>query len=785
MGFWDYLYDSGQFLWDYAQYLPLLVVLVLVPLLVTGHLGRNYGVPLLFWHERPYPRFMAGAAVTLLFVHQFFSGYLLDWAPRYQASQHFQPPAAATSVRPLGLEGFEYAYLPVLTLTLLAVFALLGALGWLRRRRDAAQQATGPAHRGLVLWFGLGVLSALLLTAGLLVLVNLFLKSDAADYAKEWMGRLAEALDHPAKSRWDQEPTGEAELHVVGLIVLGLLIVCWFAYLLDRRGRYVTPVMSLCTLLAALTAVYGSVVFWAYGSRALGFYAPLTTLVVVLLLVLWLVGGVSRYKDRFDHVGDYARPKRLESYEPDRQAARSGEPAGAMLRQQRRDDEGVGNEEYRQEPLTGRPLVVLCVSGGATRAAVWVAAVLRELNDKIPGFSHHVRLITGASGGMVGAAYHVAALQRPPGWPALSGGPCTFDIGRARWGEDSNEPTEERMLQRLADDNLSPLVHRLIFNDLPGMFVPWPLRTDRGHALENAWKDTLAGGWERLAGKRFAWARWPALDIPLRDFWAGEQEGWRPSLVFSPMIVEDGRRLLISNLDLSWLTTNCWQALRPGGTGGASRSAVQFFDLFPDSALRLGTAVRMSAAYPYVSPAAVLPTDPRRRVVDAGYYDNYGVNLAARWLYHQRPWLAQHRRRVLLVHIRDGLLEKDLHDLSRPPDRSWLLTRGLEELLSPLDAVLAARSAVMSFRNDEQLEVLSDAMKLALGPDGFTTVLFENPREISMSWYLPAQERQELCDAVRSASSIQQRMELVVQWWQGTAAKPAPGPAVPGVRSGP
>src|SRR5262249_9064492 len=156
--------------------------------------------------------------------------------------------------------------------------------------------------------------------------------------------------------------------------------------------------------------------------------------------------------------------------------------------------------------------------------------------------------------------------------------------------------------------------HRLIFNDLPGMFFPWSVRTDRGHALENAWKETLADGPDTPEGKR-----WPALDVPFCALRDGEQEGWLPSLVFSPMIVESGRRLLISNLTLDWLATNHWDALRPEDGRGTSHSAVQFFDLFPHSALRLGTAVRMSAAYPYVSPAAVLPTDPRWRVVDAGY----------------------------------------------------------------------------------------------------------------------------------------------------------------------
>jgi predicted acylesterase/phospholipase RssA len=69
--------------------------------------------------------------------------------------------------------------------------------------------------------------------------------------------------------------------------------------------------------------------------------------------------------------------------------------------------------------------------------------------------------------------------------------------------------------------------------------------------------------------------------------------------------------------------------IEPDGT--YSVSAVEFYRLFPEATqFKLSTAVRMSASFPFVSPSTALPTNPPRRVVDAGYYDNYGVNLAAR-----------------------------------------------------------------------------------------------------------------------------------------------------------
>ena len=146
-------------------------------------------------------------------------------------------------------------------------------------------------------------------------------------------------------------------------------------------------------------------------------------------------------------------------------------------------------------------------------------------------------------------------------------------------------------------------------------------------------------------------------------------------MVYTPMMVEDGRRMLVSNLDLAFATRNVGGLLiepssrkieRPAYQGEDldlsihdeddvfSLSAVEFFRLFPEAHdFRVTTAVRMSASFPWVSPAISLPTLPPRRVVDAGYYDNYGVNLAALWLSKMRSWLEANTSGVVVIQIRD------------------------------------------------------------------------------------------------------------------------------------
>ena len=306
---------------------------------------------------------------------------------------------------------------------------------------------------------------------------------------------------------------------------------------------------------------------------------------------------------------------------------------------------------------------------------------------------------------------------------------------------------------------LSPVVQRLILSDLPALTVPIAGYRDRGRALEEAFQEVTGG----------------VLAAPLRSLAAGEKAGWRPSLVFSPMLVEDGRRLLISNLNLASLT-------EARGRGLAARddllsvSSLEFFKLFPDCAdFRLSTAARMSASFPYVSPGVALPTEPSRRVVDAGYYDNYGVDLATSWLDDQSAWLVNNTSGVVLIQIRDDWGERMERSVAERGERT-LWGTGLTWLTTPLEGVLAARQAVMSFRNDGQIEVLSQRFEQLAGPDFFTTVTFGLPEEISLSWYLTADERRRILSAFdepedddplkefRLANRL--RLEQLLRWLQ-------------------
>ncbi|MEL6715368.1 MAG: patatin-like phospholipase family protein, partial [Planctomycetota bacterium] len=404
-------------------------------------------------------------------------------------------------------------------------------------------------------------------------------------------------------------------MHYWAAIDLALLVALFFF------GRHIAPAAaSICDLIAIAVSVYGFLSWFAEAIRnraitSKGIRAPkladdgrLTTLwvppggVVVagLALVALFVGGRDAYPYRIESLGRLYEGTGEDGVVDIQEALERKRPGGAI---------SAADWSERWTGDERGSIVVVCASGGGIAAAGWTVAVLEALEAQVDGFEDHVALITGASGGILGAAAWVATLE----------------------GRGQPTPPDLDLYEGITADALTGVARTLVHRDLwLALFAPGHVENDRGCVLEKAWKDAGIG-----------------LDATMGDLREFESAGG-PSLVFSPMLVEDGRRLLISNLDLSALT-------RSGsvGAGPASVSALEFDHLFPGelAKLPLRTAARMSATFPVVSPAASLPTSPRRRVVDAGYYDNFGVDLAIRWLEHALTEAdpARPRPRVLVL----------------------------------------------------------------------------------------------------------------------------------------
>jgi hypothetical protein len=542
--------------------------------------------------------------------------------------------------------------------------------------------AAGFVRRQPVRWHGLGTLVAPL--AALVVLFALRRSGIAlAELLPMCIRERTERVVRRGKHRvlWARGRSldeGAHAMQAASMAVLGVMYV--FACLFPR---VVPAAVAVALALMLVTGIWGFLAFWMHRYRLLG--------VVVLVLLVFVSG---RTRD--------APPTGVTSAE----LSCGGGFVSPLL-----DDRKV-LEQWKASLAEARPpLVVVATSGGASRAAVWTISVLAQLERRIPRFMRHVRIITGASGGMVGAAHYVSALSPEGLSPSL-------DVVRGG----------------AAADSLTPVARALL---LPG--------SDRGEALDTAWENNTRG----------------RLEQPFFALRQGEWEGWRPSLIFAPMMVEDGRRLIISNLELGRLATTASPLLRC--SGGAlcpdSISAVQLFAC-PGQGLdrlKLSTVARMNATFPWVTSAALLPSRPPRRVVDAGYYDNYGVDIASLWIRKNADWLEANTAGVLLVQIRDAQSEAKRWDVNTP-DGSGYFHQWVSSLTTPLEGFLRAREASMSFRNDDEVSLLAASPKLQ---QFFATTLFELDGPAPLSWYLSDADVRAITSEPPAAP-----FELVESWWK-------------------
>jgi hypothetical protein len=842
-----------------GQRLLLVGPILLILLIAAGRLGGYFGVPELFWHQDPLKQALGGLAVALLFAEICLVSFLLDapkpWLKELpeDAPDNWhrgvsrvidgvlrvlipQPRGADVDVRQWRqLRWYlSVTWLPLLVpLKVLALWRpserwsllvglaagvlVIGAVVWAfqhlnaghinERLQELARKLPRPAVTGSILggvFVGLMTLAWLLPGTRVVVIFALGLWVMAA-------GGYCAAVrfeDVEPEQRWVHGLAatvfGLVFLTYEALFIVVLAVPLWSALVLP-------PAVAMCLLLTVMVAGHGYLKFH-FG----GWYTVLAFAVLALAVaiggftshrhqlrgldydeadLLDLEGSdfqmeaaeandpkllarlTSSYRRLFQRFGDQRKlvgPKLVVKEEPaqppdkfaDVKAARE---AQQVLRKAMRDLERTRLDNWAAAATQGKggkpKLVLISVTGGANRSGLWTAATLTRLERDLAAqgidFPAHVRVITGASGGMVGASYYVATLRGPGGH-----------------GFQSDDEANA-FVRKAGQDALTPVSHRFLFFDLPGVFVPGGTSSDRGLALEQAWAKYLD----------------ESLESTFEQLAPGEAAGWRPSLVLSPMQVEDGRRVLFSNLYLGPLIETSGAFLTEEEIVGAdakeakggkdrpkakftdrprySVTGLEFFQMFPQAwgKLPLATAVRLNASFPFVSPTGAIPTKPPRHLVDAGYYDNYGVNLAAWWLYHNYGWIQENTSGVVLIQIRDAVSERTrLTPLEKPgtpaaPQKVWGLAQALESITGPAVGASNALQSTMSFRNDELLQVLDDWFN---NPDAsdvpFTTVVFEFPGEIAMSWYLSDAEIERTLQPFESGSPNERALLRLRAW---------------------
>ena len=551
----------------------------------------------------------------------------------------------------------------------------------------------------------------------------------------------------------------------VELLVVGLPTAAIFVGILTWPR--LVPAISIFALFGVLALVYFSVAI-SHGTLRI------VLLAVVAFVAVWANWSDAKFRFRVPGVADaqgkdyYAASALL----PLGSSARSGQPLS-----------GVAPAAALRAWLTSRPanrptpkLVIVTTSGGAYRAAFWTALVLDELQERAPELLDDLRLFTGASGGMVGAAYFVAlrargracrvehALLHDSYVGQLADETGAFATERQPvCAKDSNPcacgmPDAKRdNWSYIAGDTLSPVAQRLIQYDLWRLVVPGQAHNDRGRVLERQWR-TL----DRFDDRNPAGDSQDPRVFDFATLSAASGAGRAPSIIFSPTVLGTGLPLWISDLAVSDLLQN-----------GKFR-ANDFFAEFNGArkGFRLSTATRLNASFPYASPGAALPTWGADRVGDAGYFDNYGGFAVAAYLSNAeiREWVSKNVSGIIILRL---FAFDTTRDDSSQPVRPSLTGRVKAAIWTALDAVTGPLAGAASTRKSAMLERNTQELRLvrALYAASHPNLSFDvfdlaarlpKDETVSLSWYITPSEIERMR---KSMNDLKATFEKIKKCW--------------------
>ncbi|MBL4862412.1 MAG: patatin-like phospholipase family protein, partial [Crocinitomicaceae bacterium] len=361
-------------------------------------------------------------------------------------------------------------------------------------------------------------------------------------------------------------------------------------------------------------------------------------------------------------------------------------------------------------------MVLLNTSGGGSRSALWTVTVMQKIDKILSGkVSRHTQLITGASGGMIGAAYYRELLLR----------------------KNLNEISDiytTKYRDKISMDMLNKLTFMGSTNDILIRYQKLKINgfkytKDRGYAFEEQLHKNTGG----------------ILDHDLGYYKPYEQQGIIPTMIFTPTIINDGRRLFISAQSMNFITSHNGSSINMPN----SNENIDYHSLLDNqktNEIRFSSVLRASATFPFVMPMITLPTKPETQLMDAGIRDNYGGKTIMEFLFAVKDWIEENTSGVIILQVRDT---KKIMD-----DESHSQVSFLDKITLPFGNMYKNFPRVQDFNQDELMNIGVLSFEFPVNIVSFN--LLENKRNrISLSWHLTSQEKRKIHKAFNSPGNQQ------------------------------
>lgn len=385
----------------------------------------------------------------------------------------------------------------------------------------------------------------------------------------------------------------------------------------------------------------------------------------------------------------------------------------------------LNNWENKFSSKTKPPIVFINVSGGGSRSATWCMDVLQYADSLLNGqLMKHTILMTGASGGMIAAAYY-----RELYLEKLKGKPIRLK--------------DQKYVNNVSKDLLNAVLSSFAVNDFFTPFRNFKLDgniypKDRGYAFEQQLNINLNN----------------VLNKELGDYKEPEQKALIPMMILSPTITADGRKLLISPQRMSYLTYPVYENMsRPVRDIDGIDFTTYFSKQHPMNLL-FTTAIRMNATFPYVLPNVFLPTEPIVEVMDAGLRDNYGKETSLRFMHVFRKWINNNTSAVILIQIR-----------GKKKNQTEIIDKHkgfVDRLMEPMFTMEHNWSSFQDFEQNDLVAYAAHFIKIPFHRIIFQYVPRKKNKAAALNWHLTEQEKIDIADALNKKSNQKAFQELKV-----------------------
>jgi len=490
-------------------------------------------------------------------------------------------------------------------------------------------------------------------------------------------------------------------------VLMAFIFMIFVASFLDNPVFQVPAAASILILFAVMVAVLGAL---SYFLRSWSFLFIL--FIFTVLNVLYKYDIIDPRNKAYGL--DYSNATRPEYTLQNLESLNSEE----KIETDKKNMIGILNR-WKEKQKEERPMLVLFnFSGGGVRSASFAMNVLQELDSLTQGeIMNKTMLMSGASGGMLAAAYF-------------------RELVRLKLNGQDINLENKKYVNDISEDLLNPVFSSMIARDLisPSQkftFLHYRYVKDRGYAFE----EKLNRNTHKL------------LDKTIGFYKSAESNAQIPMIILNSAVTRDLKKMMVCTQPLSFLMQDKFKDSASKMTGP---DAIDFAALFKNEGpmnLRMLTALRMNATYPYLLPSVWLPSNPVIDVMDAGLRDNSGQETTLRFINVFKDWINENTRGVLIIQVRS----RQKGGWDEPPsagDISEIITK-------PFTMLQTNWFRLQDYFQDDEISYAKSLLDSSLHRVAFMYIPEKEESGATLNFHLTAREKKEVNSSLRRQNNVE------------------------------